>query len=36
MSNLVDDLRKVAISGPHEIRMVWDHTRTKRGMRVAY
>jgi hypothetical protein len=26
----------VAIHWPHEIRMVWDHTLTERGMRVAY
>jgi hypothetical protein len=29
------NVRKVAIRGPREIRMVLDHTRTKHGKRVA-
>jgi hypothetical protein len=27
--------QKIAMHWPREIRMVWDHTRTERGMRVA-
>jgi hypothetical protein len=34
-SNLLTVVRKVAICGPREIRMVLDHTRTERGKRVA-
>jgi hypothetical protein len=34
-SNLLRTMQKVAICGPREIRMVLDHTRTKRGKRVA-
>jgi hypothetical protein len=34
-STLSTTLRKVAICGPHEIRMVEGHTRTERGKRVA-
>jgi hypothetical protein len=29
------NVRKVAIRGPREIRMVLDHTQIKRGKRVA-
>jgi hypothetical protein len=35
-SNLLMVVRKTAICGPHEIRMVLDHTRTERGKNVAY
>jgi hypothetical protein len=35
-SNLLITMWKVAICGPHEIRMILDHTRTERGKRVAY
>jgi hypothetical protein len=35
-SKSVGDSWKVAMHWPREICMVWDHTRTKRGMRVAY
>jgi hypothetical protein len=31
----VGDSWKIAMCWPREIRMVWDHTRTERGMRVA-
>jgi hypothetical protein len=31
MSNTVDDLRRVGISGPREIRMVMNHMQTERG-----
>jgi hypothetical protein len=34
-SNLLMTVRKVAICGPCEIRMVLDHTWTERGKRVA-
>jgi hypothetical protein len=34
-SNPVDDSQKVAICGPHEIRMIKIHTQTERGKRVA-
>jgi hypothetical protein len=35
LSKFVDDSWKVAMHWLREIRMVWDHTRTERGMRVA-
>jgi hypothetical protein len=35
LSNVVGISRRVAICGPHEICMVVDHTRTKRGKRVT-
>jgi hypothetical protein len=35
LSNPVDDSWKVAIYGPCEIRMVWDHMQTERGIHVA-
>jgi hypothetical protein len=34
-SNLLTTVRNVAICGPREIRMVFDHTQTERGKRVA-
>jgi hypothetical protein len=34
-TNLLTTSRKVAMCWSREIRMVWDHTQTKRGMRVA-
>jgi hypothetical protein len=34
-SNLLATVRKVAICGPHEIRMVLNHTRTEHGKRVS-
>jgi hypothetical protein len=34
-SKFVGDSQKVAIHWPHEIRMVWDHTRTECGMRMT-
>jgi hypothetical protein len=36
LPNPVDDSRKVAIREPRDIRMVEGHTRTERGMCVAY
>jgi hypothetical protein len=35
-SNLLTIVQKVAICGPHEIRIVLDHMRIERGKRVAY
>jgi hypothetical protein len=35
LSKSVGDSRKVAMRWPHEIRMIWDHTRTERGIRVT-
>jgi hypothetical protein len=34
-SNAVDDLREVAICGPHEICMVLNYTQTGHGKRVT-
>jgi hypothetical protein len=34
-SNLLTTVRKVAICGPREIRVVLDHTWTERGKRVV-